>query len=179
MQESTHNDAAAEVLNALVANEVAGDGKKLLTFTVSGERYGIDINPIMEIIEYRRLNAVPMTPDYISGVLNLRGDVVPVISLARRLGLEPRPVDKRTSILIIQVPDGEFSIDLGVVVDLVNEVVDVSDEDMEPAPAFGTNIRADFIGEMLRREQDFTAVLDLERVLDIEELMVPETRLSA
>ncbi|MEW6691224.1 MAG: chemotaxis protein CheW [Pseudomonadota bacterium] len=152
---------------------------KVLAFTLGGERFGIEIGAIKEIIEYRALTAVPLTPDTISGVLNLRGDVVPVISLARRLGLEPAAVGKRTCILVIEAREGEFSLDLGIVVDMVNEVVDVEGADIEPAPAFGTSIPADYIGGMLRRGEDFTALLALERVLAIPELMVPATRLNA
>lgn len=143
---------------------------KYLTFFLSDSVYGVGIDLVKEIIEFDGITNVPMTPDYIRGVINLRGSVVPVVDLGARLGKETKEVTKRTCIIIIEMMVDNESSDIGFVVDLVNEVVDISSEFIEPAPSFGADIRIDFIAGMARFDKDFTVLLDLENVLSIEEL---------
>lgn len=153
--------------------EQQNDGQvHYLTFTVADELYTIAIQYIKEIIEYVNLTTVPMAPPYIRGVLNLRGNVLPVIDLAVRFGAETREADKHTCIVIVEVNSGEETINLGVVVDTVNDVLTLQSEDFEPAPTFGSRIRADFIRNIAKVEDRFIILLDVERVLSVEELMV-------
>jgi len=146
------------------------DANKYLTFNLSDSLYGVGINLIKEIIEFGRITLVPMTPNYIRGVINLRGNVVPVIDLSARLGKEAKDITKRTCIIIVEMTMDNESTDIGFVVDLVNEVIDISVDCIEPAPSFGADIRVDFIAGMARLERDFTILLDLENVLSIVEL---------
>jgi len=143
---------------------------KYLTFFLLDSVYGVGIDSVKEIIEFGGITHVPMTPDYIRGVINLRGSVVPVIDLGARLNKETRDVTKRTCIIIVEMIVENESCDMGFVVDLVNEVIDISAEFIEPAPSFGADIRVDFIAGMARFDKEFTVLLDLENVLSIEEL---------
>ena len=150
-----------------------GDGQHhYLTFTVANELYTIAIFYIKEIIEYVSLTTVPMAPPYIRGVLNLRGNVLPVIDLAVRFGAEAQDADKHTCIVIVELTVGEENINLGVVVDSVNDVLTLKNEDFEPAPTFGSRIRADFIRNIAKVNNRFILLLDVERVLSLEELAV-------
>jgi purine-binding chemotaxis protein CheW len=139
---------------------------RYLTFTLHGEAYALDIFHVIEIIEYRALTAVPMAPDFVRGVINLRGRAVPVVDLAIRFGRDATAVGRRTSIIIVRSGDpGADGQDVGILVDMVNKVVGFDAGDVEPPPTFGTGIQPEFISGMARREHDFIIVLDLERVL--------------
>ncbi len=139
-----------------------------LTFLLDGEVFAINILNIREILEYSPLTPVPMTPDFISGVLNLRGSVVPVINLALRFEKTDSEITKRTSIVIVEITHDDHKMDIGVIVDIVNEVIEIPE--IEPAPTFGTSIRTDFIGGMGKVNDGFTIILDLNHVLSVEEL---------
>jgi len=147
------------------------EGLKFLTFSVNGGIYGCEIEKIKEIIEYGSVTRVPLTPQYLRGVINLRGSVVPVVDLATRLGKATNPVSKRTCIIIIEMNsiDDEI-VDISFVVDEVDEVVSFSDEQIIAAPQFGTDIRADFISGMGKLNGEFIILLDLEEVLSVIEL---------
>ncbi|MER7008831.1 chemotaxis protein CheW [Dactylosporangium sp. NPDC000555] len=140
---------------------------RYLTFTLHDESYALDIFHVIEIIEYRPLTAVPMAPDFVRGVINLRGRAVPVVDLGIRFGQGVTAVARRTSVIIVHGgdADGADGQDIGILVDMVNKVVGFGAGDVEPTPTFGTGIQPEFISGMARREHDFIIVLDLERVL--------------
>ncbi len=141
---------------------------QFLTFLLDGEVFAINILNIREILEYSPLTPVPMTPDFISGVLNLRGSVVPVINLALRFEKSSSEITKRTSIVIVEITHDEQKMDIGIIVDIVNEVIEIPE--IEPAPTFGTTIRTDFIEGMGKINDGFTIILDLNHVLSVDEL---------
>ncbi|NOZ10914.1 MAG: chemotaxis protein CheW [Gammaproteobacteria bacterium] len=143
-----------------------------LTFMVGGETYGIGILAIKEILEYCDVTRVPMMPDFIQGVVNVRGSVVPVIDLSLRLGSEPTGANKRTCIVIIEAESEGEVIDIGVVVDAVNEVLEIPAGEIEATPAFGAKIRTDFIQGMGKVQDKFIILLDVEHVLSVEELSI-------
>ncbi len=154
---------------------VASGPKQYLTFLLGGEMFAIGILGIKEIIEYDGLTRVPMMPECILGVINLRGAVVPVMDLAARFGKPPTVITKRTCTVIVEVEaaDGERqdqTHDMGLVVDAVNAVLDIPDADIEPAPAFGARIRTDFIAGMGKVNGKFVILLNISRVLSIQEL---------
>ena len=149
----------------------SGNVQQFLTFMLNDEVYGIGILHIREIIDYDNLTIVPLMPDFISGVINLRGNVVPVVNLARRFGHQPKDIGKRTSIVIIDVKDNEGeSVEVGIVVDIVNEVIELADTDIAKAPTFGAKIRADFIQGMGKIDDKLMILLDVDHVLSINEL---------
>lgn len=144
--------------------------QQYLTFMLGAEIYATGILAIKEIIEYDELTTVPMMPDCIRGVINLRGAVVPVMDLSLRFGKPSSPVTKRTCIVIIERQSEDAREDLGVIVDAVNAVLEIPASDIEPAPAFGTRIRTEFIRGLGKVNGRFVIMLDVERVMAVEEL---------
>ena len=144
--------------------------QQYLTFVLGGEVFAMGILAIKEIIEYADLTGVPMMPEYVRGVINLRGAVVPVIDLSVRFGKPPGPVTKRTCIVIIEVEVRNERHVLGVVVDAVNAVLDIPDSEIEPPPAFGASIRTDFIRGMGKVGGKFVILLDVDHVLAADEM---------
>ena len=157
-----------------VMQEAVAQGRQYLTFVVTAESFGIAIASIKEIIEYRTPTEVPMMPRYMSGVINLRGRVVPVIDLAARFGRSQVEQTRRTCIVILEVQQNEEQHDIGVMVDAVSAVVEIADADVEPPPLFGANLRADFISGMGKLGEQFVILLDIGKVLSIEELAILE-----
>ncbi|MDX1811484.1 MAG: chemotaxis protein CheW [Gammaproteobacteria bacterium] len=164
IQEMISNIVEAESSNA---DDVA---EKYLSFMVNQEIFAFDVLNIKEIIEYGETTRVPLTPAYIRGVINLRGSVVPVIDLAVRLGKPSSAVTKRTCVVIVEKRYDEQVINLGVTIDSINEVFGVKEEEMEPAPAFGAGIDSLFIKSMVKKENSFITLLDMDKVLDLESL---------
>jgi len=155
----------------LVAAALGGvDIRQYLTFQLSGEMYAVGILNVKEIIEYGSLTEIPMMPAFIRGVINLRGSVVPVIDLAARFGGSQSEQSRRTCIVIIELVTDDERHDIGIVVDAVSEVLEVSDVDIEPAPAFGAKIRADFIAGMGKIGGKFVIILDIRKVLSVDEI---------
>jgi len=155
---------------AVKQQEVAIASRQYLTFTVTAESFGIAISSIKEIIEYRTPTEVPMMPRYMRGIINLRGRVLPVIDLAVRFGRSPLSETRRTCIVILEVQQADEQHDIGVMVDAVSAVVEIADVDVEPAPSFGANLRTDFISGMGKIGENFVILLDIGKVLSIEEL---------
>lgn len=141
-----------------------------LTFLLGGEMFAIGILGIKEIIEYGSLTAVPMMPQFIRGVINLRGAVVPVVDLSARFGRNASEVTRRSCIVILEVEsDGERQ-DVGVVVDSVSEVLAIAAGEIEPPPSFGAKIRTDFISGMGKVGGKFVIILKADRVLSVDEM---------
>lgn len=148
----------------------AADERQLLSFRTHGEKYALPISSVREITEYRTMTPVPMMPAFVRGVINLRGHVVPVIDLTCRFGVGVTEPGKRTCVIIIDIsdPDGE-SLRFGLMVDAVDSVFDVENH-LEPPPRFGTGLRADFIAGMVREASGFIIVLDINRVLSVDDM---------
>ena len=146
------------------------DIQQYLTFLLSGEMYAVGILNVKEIIEYGSLTEIPMMPAFIRGVINLRGAVVPVIDLSARFGGRTTESSRRTCIVIIELAHEDERHDIGIVVDAVSEVLEVSDADIEPAPSFGAKIRADFIAGMGKIGGKFVIILDIQKVLSVDEI---------
>jgi purine-binding chemotaxis protein CheW len=163
-----NNDNTAELLD-----DDLEQTSQFLTFLLGGEVFAINILNIREILEYSPLTPVPMTPDFIAGVLNLRGSVVPVINLALRFDKSDADITKRTSIVIVEISHEDQQMDIGVIVDIVNEVIEIPE--VEPAPAFGASIRTDFIEGMGKVNDGFTIILNLNHVLSVNELSMLES----
>ncbi len=149
--------------------------RQYLTFTLGSEVFAIGILAIKEIIEYSSLTTVPMMPEYVRGVINLRGAVVPVLDLSVRFGKPASPVTKRTCIVIIEISTAGQRQDVGVVVDAVDSVLDIPPEQIEPAPAFGARISTDFIQGMGKVNGRFVILLDVNCVLAPEEAALLQT----
>jgi purine-binding chemotaxis protein CheW len=151
------------------------EDRQYLTFTLKDAMYAIGILHIKEILEYSNVTPVPMMPNFIKGVINLRGAVVPVVDLAARFGGQQSNIVKRTCIVIIEVLNEEGMQDIGVMVDAVSEVIEISHSNIEPAPAFGAHIRADFIQGMGKINGNFVIILQVDKVLSVEEMSMVST----
>ena len=153
-----------------VKAESIGEEGQYLTFSLRKEMFAIGILNIKEILEYGQLTAVPMMPEFIRGVINLRGAVVPVVDLSARFGDKQSEVTKRTCIVIIEINTEDGKQDIGVVVDAVSEVLEIPDSEIEPAPGFGAKIRVDFIAGMGKVNGKFVIILNVDKVLSTDEL---------
>lgn len=153
--------------------------QQYLTFFLAGEEYAIGIQRVKEIIEYTPVTKVPKVPAWIRGVINLRGNVVPVVDLALRFGLEERPVTKTSCIVVVEVDQDAEQTVMGMVADAVNRVIDLSPQDIEEPPAFGTQVRLDYLSGMGRLGQKFALILNLDRVLSAVELLTVASVQSA
>ena len=158
--------------NAVSTAQAAAESRQYLTFTLGGEMYAVGILNVKEIIEYGSLTEIPMMPPFIRGVINLRGAVVPVVDLAARFGGAPSGIQRRTCIVILEIPqeEGQGHQDIGVMVDAVSEVLDIQSAEIEPPPSFGAKIRADFIAGMGKVGGRFVIILDIRRVLSVDDL---------
>ncbi len=156
--------------DAALVEEVHEDVLQYLTFQLSGETYAIGILSIKEILEYTTLTQVPLMPAFIRGVMNLRGAVVPVIDLAVRFGRSETAISRRTCVVIIEVTCEDMQQYIGILVDAVHEVLAIRAADIEPPPQFGSRIRVDFISGMAKVDNRFVVLLDVEKVLSVEEM---------
>lgn len=143
---------------------------KYLTFTLADEEYGIGILKIKEIIGMMPFTAVPQTPHYVKGVINLRGKVIPVMDLRLRFGMEAIDYTDRTCIIVVEITGESSNVMIGIVVDTVSEVLNIKSEDIEDTPAFGTTLDTDYILGMAKTEGGVKILLDIDKVLRADEI---------
>ena len=141
-----------------------------LTFDLSGERYGIPVLKIREIIQMMDVTRVPRTPSFVRGVVNLRGKVIPVIDARLVFGLESAADTQATCVIVTEVRRGDHDLVLGMIVDQVTEVTDIAAAAIEPAPDLGAQINTEFISGMGKVEKHVVILLDVDRVLALEEI---------
>ena len=144
--------------------------KQFLTFRIAHENYGLELSQTREIIEYSGITEVPLMPHFLRGVINLRGEVVPVIDLAVRLGRKPIEIQRRSCIIVVELTNSDQHHVLGLLADAVSEVIEMDDENIEDAPSFGANIRAEFIQGIAKQGEEFVVLLDANNALSIREL---------
>lgn len=162
-----HRTAASE---ARLLLEGKLEPTQYLTFWLGKELFALGILTIKEIIQYGQITTVPLMPAHIRGVINLRGSVVPVIDLTARIGRGSATPGRRTCIVILEMEHEEERFDIGVMVDSVSAVIDIREEDIEPAPGFGASVRTDFIAGMGKLDGKFIVILDIKNTFAVEEL---------
>lgn len=140
---------------------------KYLTFHLANEEYGLEILRVIEIIGLIEVTAIPRTPDYVKGVINLRGKVIPVVDLRRKFGLEEAEKTKETCIVVVDIGGSH----MGIVVDAVSEVLDIKSSEIEPAPALGAGLDTSFILGMGKTNDQVTILLEIEKILNSQELV--------
>ncbi len=143
---------------------------KFLTFVLGNEEYGIEILKVREIIGIMEITPVPQPPDYMKGVINLRGKVIPIIDLRLKFSMPEVEHTKETCIIVAEVGTAQ----VGVIVDSVSEVTDIKGEDIEEAPSFGQGIDTKFIMGLGKTKKKIIILLDIEKVLTTEELKMAE-----
>jgi purine-binding chemotaxis protein CheW len=149
---------------------VAGRAGKYLTFKLADEEYGLEILKVQEIIGMMSVTRVPRTPDFIRGVINLRGKVIPVVDLRLRLGMPRQEDTDRTCIIVVQIAGNTNEVAMGIIIDEVSEVVNIDKGQIEDPPSFGANVDTDFILGMAKVGQKVLIMLDIDRVLSGNEI---------
>jgi len=144
---------------------------KYLTFSLAGEEYGIGILKVKEIIGMMNITPVPQTPEFVKGVINLRGKVIPVVDLRLRFSLEAAAYTERTCIIVVEVAGSGGSVMMGIVVDSVSEVLNIREADIENTPAFGVKLNTDLILGMAKAAGGIKILLDIDKVLSSEDLV--------
>jgi purine-binding chemotaxis protein CheW len=153
---------------------MANQEGKYLTFTLAEEEYGIGILKIKEIIGMMSITSVPRTPDFVKGVINLRGQVIPVVDLRRRFGMDEIDYTERTCIIVVEIKGETGTVMIGIVVDSVSEVLNIKGEDIEPTPTFGARLNTDYILGMAKMGGGVKILLDIDKVLSSEEVVLLE-----
>ena len=141
-----------------------------LTFQLAEEVYALDISKVREVLDFTTVTKVPRTPDFMRGVINLRGSVVPVVDLRLKFGMAATEKTVNTCVIITEVTvDGDTTV-LGCLADSVQEVLDLAPEDVSAAPKIGTKLRTEFITGMGKRDDRFIIILDIDKVFSVEDL---------
>ena len=141
-----------------------------LTFKLDDEIFALDVSKVREILEITNITKVPQTPDYMRGVINLRGSVVPVIDMRLKFGMTETNQTVNTCIIVTEVNmDGDTTV-LGTLADSVQEVVEMEPDNIEPAPHIGTKLNTAFIKGMGKVDADFVMILDIDKVFSADEL---------
>lgn len=141
------------------------DGVQYVSFMLVGEEYGVPITQVQEIIRYESLTRVPQSSEFVRGVLNLRGRVMPVIDLRRKFNLADTEADRSTRIIVVDVEGSS----MGMIVDQVSEVITIDPQKIEPAPELGTKVKTDYIRGMGKLEDRLVILLDIDKVLTAAE----------
>lgn len=162
--------ASEDIISAADDTASGQDIELYLTFTLGSDLFGIKVSEVREVIEFRQIFRIPRVPEYIRGVINLRGEVVPVIDLFSRFYGRVDERARNASIVIVEMRDENSKTPIGVLIDSVNEVIEISDIDIEAVPEIGSRIRADFIEGIGKPGDRFVILLEIGRVLNIEEL---------
>ncbi|MES2165211.1 MAG: chemotaxis protein CheW [Pseudomonadota bacterium] len=161
-------------MNTLTVSETkqlaAGGPAQYLSFMLGQDMFAIGILAVREILEYAGVTPVPQMPACISGVINLRGTAVPVLDLARRLERQSSPISKRTCIIVVEVDSDEGAFVIGILVDAVNAVLDIPPSDVEPAPSFGAQVRAEMLQGIGKVQGRFVLLLNVQHVVAASEL---------
>jgi purine-binding chemotaxis protein CheW len=151
------------------------EGGKFLTFLMANEKYGLEILKVREIMGMMDVTSIPTTPAFIRGVINLRGKVIPVVDLRLKFGIEAKEDTQRTCIIVVHLTHTAQEMIVGIIVDEVSEVLDIDQDQIEPPPSFGADIRTDFILGMGKVDHKVMTLLDIDRVLSEREIALVES----
>ena len=147
---------------------------KYLTFKLAEEDYGIALLQVKEIIEMMPITAVPRTPDYVKGVINLRGQVIPVTELRLIFHMNEIDYNDRTCIIVVEVQGEASTVQVGIVVDAVSEVLQIREEDIETSPSFGVKVGTEYILGMANMDEEVKILLDIDRVMTASDVALLE-----
>ena len=150
------------------------DTRQYLTFQLGEEIFGVDVTHVREILEFTTVTKVPRTPDFMRGVINLRGSVVPVLDMRLKFGLTTTEKTVNTCIIVVEVSLDEETAIIGALVDSVDEVFELEPDQIEPAPKIGTQLRTEFIKGMGKKDNHFIIILDIDRLFSTEELAIAQ-----
>jgi purine-binding chemotaxis protein CheW len=143
-----------------------------LTFTLDEELFAVDVAKVREVLDYTVITKIPRTPEYMRGVINLRGSVVPVIDLRLKFGMSKTENKTDTCVIVLEIEMEEETVVLGALADSVQEVFELEPEQIDPAPRFGTKFKSDFLKGMGKKDEKFIMILEIDKVFTSEELLV-------
>lgn len=146
------------------------DIKQYLTFVLGGENFALETSRVKEVLEYTTITRIPRMPDFLCGVINLRGNVVPVMDMRLKLGMPSAGRTVDTCIVIVEVDFDDESATIGCLVDSVKEVLEIEANEIEPPPKMGMRLGTDFIQGMARQGESFIIILDINRIFSIDEV---------
>lgn len=158
-------------MSTITESSTTVNAGKYLTFKLANEEYGLEILKVREIIGLIDITELPRTPEYVKGVINLRGKVIPVIDLRLRFGLDEAEYTEKTCTIVVEIKENGIDVQIGVIVDEVSEVLNVSTEDLQETPKFGISINTDFILGMAKSQNAVRTLLDIDKVLTAQELV--------
>jgi len=164
---------SAETINKAV-KEITNREGKYLTFVLADEEYGLGILKVKEIIGMMPITSVPQTPVFLKGVINLRGKVIPIVDLRLKFGMQSIDYTDRTCIVVVEIAGQEENLLMGSIVDTVSEVLYIKEEEIEDAPSFGSKLKTDYILGMAKTKEGVKILLDIDKVLSSDELIVIE-----
>jgi len=159
----------ADSMNKAVADMTIKTGK-YLTFSLESEEYGIGILKVKEIIGMLPITSVPRTPEFVKGVINLRGKVIPVIDLRSKFDMKSISYNDRTCIIVVEIDASESTVLIGIVVDTVSEVLNIKEDEIEETPAFGTKLDTRYILGMAKQDGGVKILLNIDKVLSSDEM---------
>ena len=146
-----------------------------LSFTLKDELYAVNIATVREVLEYTKITKLPKTADFMKGIINLRGQGVPVIDLAIKFGMDETPIDKETAIIVMDVDTEDGEVIVGALADTVHEVIDLPSNKVEQAPRFGTSLATEFIQGIGTLDDGFVIILDIGRIFNGDEVAMLKT----
>jgi len=151
-------------------DKVKEELEQYLTFVLDEEEYGVPILSVRGIQGWEKTTPIPNSPNYVMGIINLRGEVVPIVDLRRRFGLEPVEYSTNTVVIVVRVEQGNSEKTVGLVVDAVADVHDIKAEDMRDSPDFGSAIKQEFVRSLGLIEEKMVIILDIDRMVDWRDL---------
>lgn len=169
-EQTTRPDGMVPQGNATETSSCQARAGKYLTFTMAEEDYGIGILKVKEIIGMQDITPVPQTPEFVKGVINLRGKVIPVVDLRLRFGIEATEYTERTCIIVVEIRCESGTVQIGIVVDSVSEVMNIKEEEVEDTPTFGTRLDTDYILGMAKMDGGVKILLEIDRVLSDQDI---------
>ena len=153
---------------SVIGLEAGDDTNQFLTFMLAGEEYGVDILRVQEIKGWESSTEIPNTPEYIQGVMNLRGTIVPIVDLRCRFELEKVEYSNTTVVIVLKTQSGESEKTIGFVVDAVSDVYNVTDEQLKPSPDFGNAVSTEFVRGLATVDEKMLILLDIDHLIDAD-----------
>ncbi len=163
-------NTAENIMSHELGLSSGNENDQFLTFIMAGEEYGVDILRVQEIRGWDNVTPIPNTPEYIKGVINLRGSIVPIIDLRERFGLTRNEYGPTTVVIVVKVIDEERERVMGIVVDAVSDVYNVAEDDMKPPPDFGSVVSVDFVKGLTTVDEKMVIILDIDHMMTKDDL---------
>ncbi len=158
-------------MNSLEEEVEVGVLDSFLTFRMDDELFGVDVKKVIEILEVPAITKIPLAPNYMAGIINLRGKVLPLIDTKVKFGLEPIEFTVDTCIVVIEIEVEGETLQIGTLVDAVLEVLEISQDEVQPSPSIEAKYKLEFIRGMIRKDEDFIMLLNLDQVFSIQDVM--------